>query len=157
MPKNLKTASIISIVAVFFIADRVLKLLFAGLWRRAEFSVISDWLKLKLSLNSGLAFGLPANHGLIMILTGLAIFILIYLAYLSYRNNKLVDFGAYAFIIAGAASNFLDRLKGGLVIDYFDLNFFSIFNLADIFIVCGIAAVIIIHLKSGSRKEAVKS
>ena len=42
-----------------------------------------------------------------------------------------------ALIILGAAGNLFDRLKYGYVIDYLDLKYFTVFNLADAMIVAG--------------------
>jgi lipoprotein signal peptidase len=41
------------------------------------------------------------------------------------------------FILSGAVSNIIDRIYYGCVIDFIDLKFWPIFNLADIFIVSG--------------------
>ena len=35
------------------------------------------------------------------------------------------------FTILGASSNFYDRLKYGFVVDYLDLKYFTVFNVAD--------------------------
>jgi len=40
-------------------------------------------------------------------------------------------------VILGALSNLLDRLKFGYVVDYLDLRYFTVFNLADVMIVGG--------------------
>jgi signal peptidase II len=46
---------------------------------------------------------------------------------------------ALILIAAGAVGNFIDRLLNGYVIDflYFALIDFPVFNVADIFVVCG--------------------
>lgn len=43
-----------------------------------------------------------------------------------------------AFIISGAVGNLLDRVLRGGVIDFIDVKFWPIFNLADIFITVGV-------------------
>ena len=53
-------------------------------------------------------------------------------------------------IIMGAASNLFDRLKYGYVIDYLDLKYFTVFNLADAMIIFGVAILLI----SANKKEA---
>jgi signal peptidase II len=42
----------------------------------------------------------------------------------------------------GAFSNLYDRLHYGYVIDYFDLKYFTVFNLSDVMIIIGIFGVI---------------
>ena len=51
------------------------------------------------------------------------------------------------FIIFGAISNMLDRLKYGFVIDYLDLKYFTVFNMADVMIVGGVLGIILIFCR----------
>ena len=48
-------------------------------------------------------------------------------------------------IISGGASNVLDRLYFGCVVDFIDLKFWPVFNLADVYITIG--AIVIIYKK----------
>lgn len=54
-----------------------------------------------------------------------------------------------SFILGGAMANLIDRYNHGCVIDFIDLKFFPVFNLADIFITIG---AIIIIMKSSKTK-----
>jgi signal peptidase II len=93
---------------------------------------------LRLAYNSGVAFGLPVNYWLVIVLYLLAFFVLAYYGLiLSHRRNSW-QLPALFLAGAGAWSNFLDRLYWGRVIDYIDVRYFSIFNLADCAIVCGL-------------------
>lgn len=58
-------------------------------------------------------------------------------------------FGALAFILifSGALSNIIDRLIFGCVIDFIDLHFWPVFNLADTMITIGGIILIIKSLK----------
>jgi signal peptidase II len=152
MSKNLKIATLILLVAVFFIFDRSLKWLFTHVWRRAEFSVIGDWLRLKPSFNQGIAFSLPANYWLIIIFTILIIIVLVYLSYSAYCKGKFWELTAYTFVIIGAFSNLLDRFQVGAVIDYFDVRYFTVFNLADVYITGGLVVIVIVNLLSETLK-----
>ncbi|MEW1882897.1 signal peptidase II, partial [Rhodococcus sp. NPDC080181] len=49
---------------------------------------------------------------------------------------------ALALILAGALSNVLDRLVDGAVTDYFHTGWWPTFNLADIYITCGVVLMI---------------
>lgn len=57
-------------------------------------------------------------------------------------HNQLVRIGIGA-AIGGATSNLLDGLRRGAVIDFIDVGFWPIFNLADIAIVFGIALALL--------------
>src|SRR5699024_8083776 len=72
------------------------------------------------------------------------------------RKNKVVDkleITSFSLIIGGSLGNLFDRLLRGYVIDFLDFRFFgynfTIFNLADVFIVVGVFLIII----KTSRKE----
>jgi signal peptidase II len=64
-------------------------------------------------------------------------------------DNFFIDKIGVSFITGGAIANLIDRYNFGCVIDFIDLKFFPIFNLADIVITVG--AIIIIFKKSKNK------
>ena len=52
-----------------------------------------------------------------------------------------MHYGSVA-LAAGALSNMIDRVRMGHVVDFFDLRVWPVFNIADIAIVLGTAAVL---------------
>ena len=142
MTDKSKTAGIIIVAAVFFIIDRLLKRAFFDFWQTADINMIGGWADLRLATNPGIAFGLPFGSTAIIILTGLISVMLVYAALICLRRREWLEFFSLAFVIAGAFSNLLDRLASGAVIDYIYVRYFSIFNLADVMITCGIIALI---------------
>ncbi len=58
-------------------------------------------------------------------------------------RSRAFDLAAGA-IIGGAAGNTIDRLRRGVVIDFIDVGWWPVFNLADVAIVCGGVAVVLI-------------
>lgn len=153
MSDKSKTAGIIALAAVFFIADRAFKRLAVNVWNHDEFRIIGDWLSFRLTINSGIAFSLPLNSLVIVVFTSLAIFFMVYLSWLSFKRQNLPMFAALSIVIAGAYSNLLDRLSLHGVIDYLDLAHLNILNLADIMIACGIIAILLQNLPKGSQKR----
>ena len=57
------------------------------------------------------------------------------------RSGTLIHYGAVA-LAAGAVSNMIDRVRTGHVVDFFDFRIWPVFNVADIAIVLGTAAVL---------------
>ena len=57
-------------------------------------------------------------------------------------NFKILDYPA-VLIFSGALSNLFDRLIYGCVIDFIDLGFWPVFNLADVLICLGVFFLII--------------
>lgn len=138
-----KKVSVIILAGTFFLLDRLIKLIFKGYYRTTEFKLIGDWFKLKLAYNSGIAFGLPINSWLIIGVTLIIIIILISIVIKTYRQEGLGLLTAWVFLLAGAVSNLADRLHYGMVIDYLDLQYFTVFNLSDIAITLSIAYLLV--------------
>lgn len=131
-----------------FIADRAIKYLLLQKFPDRGFFLLGDWLKLKLTYNTGVAFGIPLDFYFILA-SYLAILIaLIALISICYRRRQTASAIVFSFIFAGGFSNLIDRLKFGRVIDYFDLKFYSVFNLADAMIVIGVLVIIGFHWKT---------
>jgi len=134
---------------IFFIGlDRFLKVLaLAG--EERQFNLIGEILKFKFKANYYIAFSLPLAGRALLVLLTLILLILISLA-LFYRYKHEDDkLAPLSLVILGAGSNLFDRLKYGYVVDYFDLKYFTVFNLADAMIVIGVIwLVVILNKKS---------
>lgn len=87
--------------------------------------------------NPNISFGIYVPTFLFFALWFAIILIVLYYLYRSQRNLFLI------FILAGAVSNLIDRISLGCVIDFIDLKFWPIFNLADAFIVIGVIMLIL--------------
>ena len=89
--------------------------------------------------NSGIAFGLFASATSIVIaLTAVAVvWMLVFFARSGARHPVLPV--ALGFVLGGSLSNLLDRVRLGHVTDFLDLRYWPAFNLADTFIVVGVA------------------
>ncbi len=128
---------IINLVAFgFFILDRILKYIFSTY--SGEYFVFGDWLKLKYATNTGIAFGIPINFVILSVFYFLIFLILMCWLIKSYQAKILHNVFVLSLIIVGAFSNLLDRIYLGHVVDYIDLKFYTIFNLADAMIVIGV-------------------
>jgi signal peptidase II len=92
--------------------------------------------------NSGIAFGLFASATpVVIVLTGLAVaWMLAFFGRSGARHPVLpVSLG---LVIGGSLSNLIDRVRLGHVTDFLDLRFWPAFNLADSFIVVGVAILL---------------
>jgi signal peptidase II len=92
--------------------------------------------------NSGIAFGLFASAtAIVILLTGVAIaWMLIFFARSGARHPVLPV--ALGLVIGGSVSNLVDRVRLGHVTDFLDLRWWPAFNLADSFIVVGVAILL---------------
>jgi signal peptidase II len=92
--------------------------------------------------NSGIAFGLFASAtAIVILLTGIAIaWMLVFFARSGARHPVLPV--ALGLVIGGSLSNLVDRVRLGHVTDFLDLTWWPAFNLADSFIVVGVAVLL---------------
>ncbi len=138
-----KMAIYFSLAIFFMIIDRIFKYFALSYWEARQINIIGDIFKLDLAKNSGIAFSIPfsgliLNIGIFLII----VIIAIVLAKLIKKKENLPAFGL-TFLLFGAISNMADRLVYGFVIDYFNLKWFTVFNLADVMIVGGVFYIIL--------------
>jgi signal peptidase II len=60
---------------------------------------------------------------------------------------------ALGLLIGGSASNLIDRIRLGHVTDFLDLTYWPAFNLADSFIVVGVAILFVTLLLGETRQR----
>ena len=90
--------------------------------------------------NTGAAWGMfEGKMFFFYAITAVAVGTLLYLMFKEKGKSKLL-LTAYAFILAGAVGNFIDRIRLGYVVDMFKFEFidFPIFNVADICLTFGV-------------------
>jgi len=119
-----------------------------------------EFFRLTLGYNTGVAFGMFANGGVgPLILTGLIIIILAVWMVHALRAGEIPPVAVWpiGLILGGALANFVDRLPDGRVTDFLDLGIgatrWPTFNLADSFIVVGVAVLLLISLAPKNRTE----
>jgi signal peptidase II len=128
----------VNLAVIFFIGlDRFLKV-FSFNNQDSEFNLLGEILKFNYKNNYNIAFSLPLNGNFLIVLIVLIIIILILLGLFYAKKNQTREATVLFLIILGASSNLYDRLQYGFVIDYLDLKYFTVFNLADMMIVGGV-------------------
>lgn len=90
--------------------------------------------------NPGTAFGLIQGKSLPFFLASIALLLIFLVVFWKWRKEEGPAFQvALGLIIGGAVGNIVDRVFLGEVVDFIDLRFWPVFNLADVAIVCGVA------------------
>ena len=93
--------------------------------------------------NSGIAFGLFASAtSIVILLTSLAVAWMLYFFARSGSRHPILPV-ALGLVMGGSVSNLVDRVRLGHVTDFLDLRYWPAFNLADTFIVVGVAALLL--------------
>lgn len=138
------------LILALFAFDRLTKFFFLNSPAKRDYLIWPDILELKFSKNPNLAFGLKLPLFWQYFLIGAAILIVIHLFLKSYYKKNIFLIFSLSLVLIGAFSNLLDRIYYGFVIDFIDVSFFSVFNMADVYIAGG--AMLILFLQIQTKK-----
>jgi len=143
------------LIAIFFIFDRYLKILATANFQDSTVNLIGNFFSFTFIPNYYIAFSLPFYGPLLNISIGLVIIVLIsYLYFAIWKEKNILLSLGLLIMLLGAISNFLDRLSLGYVVDYLSLQYFTIFNLADVGISTGaILSLIAIFKEKKTQKN----
>jgi len=140
---KLRNIAIILIIAMFFIGDRALKTL--ALQQTEAKLLLGKVFLFNFTKNYNISFSLPLSGPILNISIIVIILGLIFVIYKLILKEKCLSLKSLllTFILFGAISNMVDRLQYGYVIDYLELKYFTVFNLADVMISCGVLILIV--------------
>ncbi len=121
----------------------------------ARCDFIPGIMELRLVHNTGAAFSIGEGAGIVFII--LAAVVLIMMAAFVWRNPDLplsltISLGCVA---GGGVGNMIDRIIDGAVTDFFATTFidFAVFNVADIFVTCGLVITFILFMRFESKSN----
>ncbi|MGD0272439.1 MAG: signal peptidase II [Gaiellaceae bacterium] len=124
-----------------FGADQLTKWLVSSRLALGSSVTVAGPLKISHVQNSGIAFGFFSQAtSMVIVLTSAVVLWMVFFFARSGARHPLLP-AALGLVIGGSVSNLLDRVTSGHVTDFIDFNFWPSFNLADSFIVLGVAAL----------------
>ena len=134
-----------------FALDRFTKYLALGLKDGSDVILIPGALQFHYLENQGAAFSVLTGQFAFFFITTpiLCALILFLLSRLPYDNKRYFPLWIIGFLmLAGALGNFYDRIRFRYVIDfiYVSLINFPVFNVADIYVTCGIIAFLLLYI-----------
>lgn len=153
-----KRLGLLFVVILLILLDQGSKAWILSRYGRQMGESIPLWngvLHLRLMRNEGVAFGFFQHLEFLPLLLSIAALIALpLLRHFLLPKGALIDYGT-AMVLAGGASNLLDRLLRGYVVDFLEIRLFTfaIFNVADIFVTLGILLLVIAVLRSSIGKE----
>lgn len=104
--------------------------------------------------NPGAAFGLFAyKTPFFIVISIIMVFLTVIAAYQIPSRRMLLRMGL-AVMLGGVTGNLYDRLQTGYVVDFLDLRFWPVFNIADIAIVAGVFVLAVGLSISGVKSVA---
>lgn len=152
MKISIKKTALVFLPAVFlFFLDRYLKFLSLKYFLDHQINLVGDFFSFSFAENKGIAFSLSFNQIFLFFLIGIILVALIFYSRKLFLRQDFLNLSFLFLIIFGALSNLLDRIIFGFVIDYFDLRYFTVFNLADAMIFCGV--VFFLYFESRRNKN----
>lgn len=145
-------------VTAIVLLDRLSKIYFLNLLDVGEsIPLIRNVVHFTLVFNTGIAFGLFKNQGIIFVIIAvIAIVLLIYNIYYYFQHEKVLSrtyIVAVSLILGGAIGNLIDRIYYGQVIDFIDLRIWPVFNIADSAITIGAILFVVKCIPLSSKSD----
>jgi signal peptidase II len=135
-------AGLAAVVTAAVVGDQLTKYVVTSELHLDESVPVVGPLEIHRVQNSGIAFGFfPSATAIVIVLTALAVaWMLVFFARAGARHPVIP--AALGLLIGGSLSNLVDRVRLGHVTDFLDLGRWPAFNLADSFIVVGVAIIL---------------
>jgi signal peptidase II len=138
------------VAAVVVLLDQVAKAVALNQLQVGESVEVLGPLSWTLVMNTGAAFGLA--QGQTVLITVLAVGISVLIALWARRLFSTPWAVALGLMLGGSIGNLVDRVLRdpepfrGAVVDFIDLGIWPVFNVADMGVVCGAAAVVLLSV-----------
>ena len=140
---RMKWLALAAIAGAAFAADQVTKrIVTSEMELGREIDIVGPF-TLHHVRNSGIAFGLFSDATpIVIVLTAAAVAWMLWYFWRSGSRHPILPV-SLGFVIGGSLANLFDRVRLGYVTDFLDLAYWPAFNLADTFIVVGVAILFI--------------
>ena len=126
------------IIAATVCADRFAK---AAAHADARFDIVPGVFSFSGEINTGIAWGITVLPAAIFWVITAVLIVCILFTLRAWSNKNYFMAAALLGIDLGAASNLVDRIMYGSVIDYLTIGGFLTFNLADLMVVSGVSMI----------------
>ena len=156
--RTLIVITTIAVAAIWLLLDQATKALAVETLENTGRVIDLGFMDLNVIRNRGGAFGIPGLPGIFVLVTIVVIGLVVRALPQTDRISLAV---AYGLVCGGALGNVMDRLfrapgfPSGAVVDFFDLRWWPIFNIADIGIVVGAGSIaVLMTLVERDQKRA---
>jgi signal peptidase II len=130
-------------LGVVVLLDQLSKARVRATLERGSEDPIFPALKLVNVRNEGVAFGIDAG-GTTIVLVIVAFALLALILYFARHSAKKLMWLPTGLLLGGAIGNLIDRIREGAVTDFLKLPAWPAFNLADVAIVAGVLALVLV-------------
>ena len=150
------TSMIIGLVILLILLDQAIKLVI--IINNPNKTIIQNFIEIKLTENTGGAFGVGQNSTFSYIVTNVIVLGII-IKFMT-NGNKLIDMKTklvLSLVLAGGISNLLDRIIRGFVVEFINIKNIPVFNLADLYITIGWIGFVVIFTIFTFKEKRNKS
>lgn len=147
-----------AIAIAIVMADQLTKAWAQRALADGSIEIIEGFLTFRLTFNSGAAFS--SFVGLGSVIAFLAVGISVFLWVAAARSERSGEWIVFALIIGGAMGNAIDRflrgegLADGSVVDFIDVGFIPVFNIADSAITVGVVLALFLSFLPGAKPQS---
>lgn len=133
------------LAGIFLVLDQAVKFLFV----RFQPFIDLAFVKLHLVWNTGASFSILQDQNAILIYVAL---IVLGVFLWQYEKIPLVQRRWGILAAAGVIGNLIDRIVYGAVVDFFNLGWFPVFNVADSLIVISVIAIVYVSWREEKKQ-----
>ena len=126
-----KDKYIFPVFSFVFISDQITKYAVYKNMSLGESIPAEGIIRITYARNTGMAFGLFENFGIILLILSLIIASILIIYLFTIDKPRILIRVFSGLVIAGALGNILDRIRFGYVNDFIDVGWWPIFNIAD--------------------------
>ncbi len=149
---NLGRALFAALAVLVFVVDRVTKAIVSATVPVGTEQQVVPFVWITNTHNSGAAFGFAQEGALLLLFTIGSIAVAAGLVYYVARTPVSAAVGALlGLIMGGTIGNGYDRLFNGTVVDFIDVHFWPVFNVADSAISVGVVLLLAGYLVRSQR------
>ncbi|MCK4472617.1 MAG: signal peptidase II [Anaerolineae bacterium] len=112
-------------------------------------AALERWVSLTYVTNTGAAFGLFPDHGVIFMVIAVVVIVAIIFYYRYLPGDQWLVQISLGLQLGGALGNLVDRLRYGHVIDFIDFKVWPVFNVADSSVFVGAVILAFYILRHG--------
>jgi len=140
-----KILQIAGLTFLFLLTDQITKYLIVKY--KVFFDIIPGYFSIHEQFNTGAAFSMPIPSIILVIVTTVLIFVSGYLGVKNLNFKKWATMIVASMFLSGAIGNLIDRIRLGAVVDFIDIWFYPVFNLADLFLTVSIFYILLFYGK----------
>lgn len=126
-----KDKYIFPVFSFVFISDQITKYAVYKNMSLGESIPAEGIIRITYARNTGMAFSLFENFGIILLILSLIIASILIIYLFTIDKPRILIRVFSGLVIAGALGNILDRIRFGYVNDFIDVGWWPIFNIAD--------------------------